>query len=206
MKISNWRIVALGGLTLLLFPLLAFFLYWIVEGEYVSFLDIFKSETHIVWEIIIGSIIGCGLGVLAWSFVRSKYMRPVLVKYGNVVKSLRLKVGTILFLSFCAGAGEEIFFRGVLQDYLGVIITAIIFVLIHGYLNPFDKTIMGYGILMTLIIIGIGYLDKHVGLITAMSAHMWIDVVLFYKLTNTDLIHSAITSKSDVVIFGNSQE
>ncbi|WP_258541301.1 CPBP family intramembrane glutamic endopeptidase [Parvicella tangerina] len=132
-------------------------------------------------------------------------MNPVLEKYGQVVKSLNLSWVVIVFLSFSAGVGEEFFFRGVLQDYLGIVITAIIFVLIHGYLNPFDKIIFVYGLMMTVIIIGVGFIDKYIGLTSAMVAHMVIDVILFYKLSNTDLLQDPFFIKQDADFSENNQ-
>ncbi len=192
-------------LTLIVFPLLGFILFWIVEGQYQTILDIFQTKLGVGYELLIGLVTGTAFGFIAWQFVKSNYMKPVLEKYGQVVKSLDLNWMTIVFLSFCAGVGEELFFRGVLQDYLGVIITAVIFVLIHGYLNPFDKIIFSYGLLMTALIIAVGYLDRYVGLTSAMAAHMMIDVVLFHKLSTTNLLPNSVWIKSDVLNAQNSQ-
>jgi membrane protease YdiL (CAAX protease family) len=80
--------------------------------------------------------------------------------------------------------GEEFLFRGVIQSYWGIWITAIFFVAIHGYLDPRDKKMMTYGLTMTVIIGILGYMNTYLGLIAPMAAHMAIDVVLLYKLTN----------------------
>lgn len=205
MNSDQLRIILLGALTLFLFPLLGFLLYWLIEGEYISILTIFKSEFNFGIQLLIGSLYGLGAGVVAWELIRSKFMNPVLEKYGQVVKSLNLSWVVIVFLSFSAGVGEEFFFRGVLQDYLGIVITAIIFVLIHGYLNPFDKIIFVYGLMMTVIIIGVGFIDKYIGLTSAMVAHMVIDVILFYKLSNTDLLQDPFFIKQDADFSENNQ-
>lgn len=183
----------MGVLTIIVFPALGYALHWLLEDSSQPFLNIFESSYNWFFQILAGGLIGLAFGIVAWKWVKSQYMRPVLNKYGQIVKSLKLRVPTIIFLSFCAGFGEEFFFRGVLQDYLGVFITAIVFVLIHGYLNPFDRVIFTYGLLMTLLIIAIGYLDVYFGLIAAMAAHMMIDVVLFYQLTYADLCEEKST-------------
>lgn len=143
----------------------------------------FESKLHWSLQVLIGSILGLLLGSIAWIFISSEFMRPVLAKYGNVISSLQLDYVTIISISLCAGIGEEWFFRGFLQDYLGVIITSVIFVFIHGYLNIFEPKIYYYGILMTVMIIMIGYLDTYVGLMGSMAAHTMIDIILFYKLS-----------------------
>ncbi|MCB9188101.1 MAG: CPBP family intramembrane metalloprotease [Flavobacteriales bacterium] len=203
MKIKNLKIYGLGILTMVVFPVLGILLYGIIEGTYSTIINSFSSDFNMLIQIIVGGAVGSLFGFLAWQMVKSNYMRPVLVKYGHVVKSLNLSVFTIFFLSLCAGVGEEFFFRGILQDYLGVVIAAILFVLIHGYLNPFDKIIFVYGLLMTSFIVCIGYMDVYLGLLSAMSAHMAIDVILFYKLTNTNLENIAKVSKEDVLSVEN---
>jgi hypothetical protein len=98
---------------------------------------------------------------------------------------MEMNFAIIVGVSLCAGIGEEIFFRGVVQPlpYCGVWVTAIFFVAIHGYLNPMDWRISIYGVYMTILIAGLGYLTDYMGLTTAMVAHTMIDVVLFSYLT-----------------------
>ena len=84
-------------------------------------------------------------------------------------------------MSFAAGVGEEILFRGAIQPFIGVWPTAIGFVAIHGYLNPMNLKMSIYGILMVVVSAGIGYLFKYEGLYAAITAHFLIDLVLFIK-------------------------
>ena len=130
-----------------------------------------------------GVFTGTVAGLLAWALITSNYLRPVLDKYGGMVKALELRMWQIVLVSICAGVGEEIFFRGMMQNYFGVWITAVFFVAIHGYLSYKDRKILVYGVFMTLVIAFIGWLDMRFGLTSAMLAHTMIDVVLFYKLT-----------------------
>ena len=185
---GNTRILLLGFLTITSFPLVGLLLFYLITGDTILFFRSFDSKINLIWEILIGIVTGLIFGFSAWKLITSKFLAPVLKKYGQVVESLKLKLPTIIFVSICAGVGEEIFFRGFLQEYLGVIITAIIFVAIHGYISWSDWRITIYGIYMTLIITAIGFLDVYCGLTTAMIAHAVIDVVLFYQLSNSDLV------------------
>jgi membrane protease YdiL (CAAX protease family) len=90
----------------------------------------------------------------------------------------------ILFVSFCAGFGEELLFRGSLQYLLGIWTTAIIFVALHGYINPRDWRISVYGLFMTLAIASLGYATEHIGIWSAVVAHTIIDIILFRFLVN----------------------
>jgi uncharacterized protein len=184
MKSSNIRILALALLTITLFPLLTFGVFYIFEDHPLDFfVSIFKTKSSLYIELISGVIVGVVCGIVAWKFIISSFMRSVLTKYGNLIKSLQLNIPTIIFISFCAGIGEELFFRGAIQLYLGIWITAIIFIAIHGYLDPTNWKVSLYGILMTFIIALLGYMTELLGLTSAMLAHSIIDIILFYNLT-----------------------
>jgi len=184
MKKSNIRILALALLTITLFPLLTFGVFYVFEEHpLVFFVSIFETKSSFYIELISGVTVGVICGIVAWKFIISRFMRSVLDKYGNLIKSLQLNISSIIFISFCAGIGEELFFRGAIQLYLGIWITAIIFIAIHGYLDPTNWKVSLYGILMTLIIALLGYMTELLGLTSAMLAHSIIDIILFYNLT-----------------------
>ena len=92
----------------------------------------------------------------------------------------------ILFYSICAGVGEEILFRGAVQHYIQLWPTAIIFVLIHGYLNIKDKTMFIYGVFLIFISGAFGYLCKFFGIYAAISAHFIYDVIMFTYMRRKD--------------------
>jgi len=98
-----------------------------------------------------------------------------------MIQGMRLRFFDIIFISICAGVGEEILFRGAMQFYLNPWLTALIFVAIHGYLNPKDLKITAYGMYMTLVIGIMGVLYEEWGMLFAMSAHFAIDVLLLQR-------------------------
>ena len=178
---GNRKIVTLGLFTIIGFPLAAFVINYFFSSK--SFWDVFISKQGILKELIMGMCTGILSGIFAWRIIKLKILEPVREKYQDVIGSLRMNIGTIVMVSICAGVGEEILFRGVLQSYFGIWITAVGFVAIHGYLNPLDWRISIYGAYMTAAIIAIGYLDQLYGLTSAMLAHTIIDIILFVKLT-----------------------
>lgn len=99
-----------------------------------------------------------------------------------MIKDLNLQWYHILFYSFCAGLGEEILFRGAIQAYIHIWPTAIIFVLLHGYVNPKDLKTSIYGVFLILVSAGFGYMMKYWGIYAAMSAHFIYDVIMFSYL------------------------
>src|SRR5690606_14751744 len=91
----------------------------------------------------------------------------------------KLSRAGMLVLSLCAGIGEELFFRAGIQPFLGIWWTAILFVFIHGYLDPRNWRISIYGLVMVGIIAWFGYRFETIGIVAAMIAHAAFDFILF---------------------------
>ena len=142
------------------------------------------GKIGIGYQIFIGIVYGCVGALLGWKIVELPYLKPSMRFFAALIRPLKLNVPEIIFISFCAGVGEEIFFRGAIQPYLGIWITSILFVAMHGYLNPFNPRISLYGLFMTLIIVGLGYLTVNLGLLSAIVAHTCVDIILLHKLAH----------------------
>jgi membrane protease YdiL (CAAX protease family) len=186
------KLYILGLVTLIIFPLVGLTIVGFVEenpNEWIQQrLDRERLEIH--WQLLIGLFFGALSGFLGWRIIRLPFMKSVRQKYGSLLQQLKLNWVDIIFISFCAGVGEELLFRGAIQPYLGIWVTAIIFVAIHGYLNPMDWRISVYGIFMTAIIAALGYFAQDFGILTAITAHFAIDVVLLFYTTKVDLDES----------------
>jgi hypothetical protein len=152
---------------------------------FISDIALIEAFSHgIAWykQIVYGLLVGLAIGAAAFGIIAMPFMKPVLEKYSGLMDGLHLNYFDVLFISFCAGYGEEILFRATMQHYFGIWPTAIIFVAIHGYLNPKDWRISIYGTFMTLCMAGLGYMYQYWGLISAIAAHFMIDVWLMYFL------------------------
>jgi len=159
----------------------------IEQFQDIRFFSLFQRATPWYIEIGVGLAYGIIAALLGWYIVNRAFLSDTLSFFAKLIQDLKLSIPDILFISFCAGAGEEILFRGAIQPYLGIWITAILFVAIHGYLNPTNWRISIYGVFMCLVIAGIGYLCQEMGLTTAIAAHFAIDVVLLIALARTDI-------------------
>lgn len=155
-----------------------------------------QSEDVFFWSQLRGTVpvwsqlgIGAGFGLIAafagWGLIRMPFMEPVEAKYRTIIGSIRIGWPDIIFLSICAGVGEEVLFRGGIQPHLGVWPTSILFVALHGYLNPMDWRISVYGVFMTIAIAIIGKLYINVGAFSAFAAHTMIDIVLLRALSKS---------------------
>ena len=148
----------------------------------------FLYGTEKYWlQVILGIIIGTITAKAAWQIVELPLLFKTKKFFAELIQPFKLDMSQIIFISICAGIGEELFFRGAIQPMLGVWFTAILFVLLHGYLNPFNLSLTIYGIYMVLVIGVLGLMTERFGILTAIIAHTIIDVVLLRSLSTTQL-------------------
>ena len=172
----------MGLVTLILFPVPTFLvLPWLNDG---SISSIFQLETLNTFNIGLGILLGVVYAFLALFFLRAPIFEEMPNRVEKVVREMNLTLIDCIFLSLCAGIGEELLFRSGVQYYLGPLITSIIFVAIHGYLNPFNwkKSLYGFIVLPFILLISYGFVTF--GLWFAIAAHFAYDLVLFLVITN----------------------
>jgi len=170
----------IAGLTLLLFGGGGAALIHAVQGR-----DLLALHTG-PWswwaQLALGTAVGTAMGLFALWMVHRPFMAPILGRYSSMIGPWMTRRSDRLLVSLCAGVGEELFFRGALQFWLGIPITAVLFVAIHGYLDPRNWRITIYGLAMTAMMIVLGFMAEHQGLLAPMAAHTMIDVVLLEGL------------------------
>ncbi len=167
----------MGWVTLLLFPIPAFLvLYFFEDRSFVEFLepDSFKLST-LIW----GTATGVLYAFLANLLMKFKVFETVPLRVDQLVRSMNLNIWDALFLSLCAGIGEELLFRAGVQFYLGTILTSILFVAVHGYLNPFNWRQSLYGIVVLPLSFLLGYGYEWYGLWFSVAMHSAYDFTLF---------------------------
>ncbi|MCK5101843.1 MAG: CPBP family intramembrane metalloprotease, partial [Cyclobacteriaceae bacterium] len=151
-------------------------------------IDAFFMGTKPIWlQVLVGIVFGLVTAMAGWQIVELPIMAKTKTFFAGLINPLKLDKYQIVFISICAGVGEELFFRGAIQPMLGIWMTSIMFVLLHGYLNPFNLPLTYYGIYMVLVIGVIGLMTEHLGILTAMIAHTIIDVILLKELSATSL-------------------
>ncbi len=153
----------------------------------IELIDFFIGVERIWIQIFTGVIFGTITAMAGWQIVELPIMKKIKTFFGDMIQPLKLSYVQIVFISICAGVGEEIFFRGAIQPLLGIWLTSFLFVLLHGYLNPFNLPLTYYGIYMILVIGVLGLMTEHLGILTAVIAHTIIDVILLAKLSTASL-------------------
>lgn len=180
-RVRKTQVLLLAAITLIAFPGIGYLIHHYSSDS--SFFTLFETQTSILRELGIGAVYGTLAGFTGIVIIDRPFMSSIKNRYVNLFLPYNLNVADVILISICAGVGEEILFRGAIQPHLGIVITAIVFVAIHGYLNPWNWRISVYGVFMTIVIIGIGLLKQKEGLTSAMTAHTFIDIVLLYRLT-----------------------
>ncbi len=98
------------------------------------------------------------------------------------VKILSTPIWFAFLVSLLAGICEELFFRAFIQELIGLVPTAILFVAIHGYYFPKPRGMPILGILVTFIAIALGLVYEHFGFWAAVSMHFAYDFVLLWEV------------------------
>ena len=148
-------------------------------------LSTFLLGNERLWlQLLIGLVVGFVTAKAAWQIVELPFLADTKRFFADLIGPIKLSIPQIVFISLCAGIGEELFFRGAIQPMLGIWVTSILFVLLHGYLNPFNVSLSIYGLYMVVVIGVLGLITEHIGIIAAMTAHSVIDVVLLKELSD----------------------
>lgn len=142
-------------------------------------------------QVLYGLLVGAVIGFMAWAIIRARGFTPLRERYAMLIGPHVQQRSMRVFVSICAGVGEELFFRGALQPWLGIPVTAVVFVAIHGYLDPRDKRLFIYGAALTLGMMVLGWMADVQGLVGPMVAHTLIDIILLERLHT---IHRQLTA------------
>ncbi|MES2590085.1 MAG: CPBP family intramembrane glutamic endopeptidase [Bacteroidota bacterium] len=182
---SKKSIYILGLITLIAFPALAMFVLWFFSSK--SPWEILEFSNMRIDFILLGLLFGILYAFFSlWLFNRP-FFDNEMNQQKRLISSLNLSILDKLFLSFCAGFGEEILFRAGMQHYLGIWFTSILFIAIHGYLNPKKPRLALYGIFLIPFIIALGFAYLKFGLWAIISAHFSYDFVLFLFIKKENL-------------------
>ena len=173
-----------GWITLLLFPIPGFLLQFFINDA--TFSDFLNIKSYSILHLFLGLELGVVYGFISYLFVKSPFFEKLPNRIDDLVKAMNLKIRHGLFLSFCAAVGEELLFRAGLQSFLGPFLCSIVFVALHGYLNPFNLRFSVYGLIVLPFILLISYGMEPFGLLFCIAAHFSYDAILFTFMIKED--------------------
>ena len=170
----------MGLLTLLVPLVIVSILYYFNATEFM--IPVIIGKMNVWLQLGLGIVGGVVLSVITWLMGKWKYLEDVNFDFTIRLGIFNFSMQEILFLSICAGVGEEIVFRGMIQPWLGILTTSFMFIALHGYMSysSWPKVIFGLILLSVGIILGI--LGEYVGLLSAIVAHTLYDIVAFKRI------------------------
>jgi membrane protease YdiL (CAAX protease family) len=171
------RIYILGMITMLVFPIPALWALWFFKD--ISPLEVMDFGSLFQWQTLLGLAWGVIFAFISMKLLHNKWFDQELKKQEEMISSMHLNLFDKIFLSLCAGFGEEILFRSGMQTWAGIWITSIVFIAIHGYLNPKKPRLSLYGLMLMPFILSLGYALEPLGIWFCIAAHFAYDLVLF---------------------------
>lgn len=171
----------MGLVTLLIFPVPAFLVLYYVEGILPE--QLLNLESLTAYNLGLGIELGILYAILALFLMNARVFKKMPSRIEQVVRNMKLSIWDCFFLSICAGVGEELLFRGGIQFYIGPLITALFFVAIHGYINPWNWRMSLYGAVVLPFILLISYGLEPFGIWFCIGAHFSYDLVLFLVMS-----------------------
>ena len=170
----------MGLLTLLVPLVIVSILYYFNTTEFM--IPVIIGKMSLLFQIGIGVAGGFVLSGMTWLMGQWKYLDDVNFDYTLRLGIFNFSVQEILFLSFCAGVGEEIVFRGMIQPWLGIITTSFLFISLHGYMSYSSWPKVIFGLILFAVGTLLGILGAYVGLLAAIVAHILYDIVAFQRI------------------------
>ena len=180
MKPSRELFMRMGLLTLLVPLVIVSILYYFNTTEFM--IPVIIGKMSLLFQIGIGVAGGFVLSGMTWLMGQWKYLDDVNFDYTLRLGIFNFSVQEILFLSFCAGVGEEIVFRGMIQPWLGIITTSFLFISLHGYMSYSSWPKVIFGLILFAVGTLLGILGAYVGLLAAIVAHILYDIVAFQRI------------------------
>lgn len=184
--ISGSNLLLLSVFSAAVYLLLTFLIYHFFYDS--GIVKAFDHGSSINNQILIGIVSGCiGAGIIGFVISRPP-VSDILHDFYIVEAISKISFSNFdrIQLSFFAGAGEELLFRGAIQPLLGIWITSIIFVGLHGYFKFKSAGHIVFGLLMFGLSVMLGYLFREAGLIAAMTAHAVYDLIMLKWMEGRD--------------------
>ncbi|MDX1652698.1 MAG: CPBP family intramembrane glutamic endopeptidase [Brumimicrobium sp.] len=167
----------LGWITLLLFPAISLTALWYFEHQTVR--EVLEPDQFLKPYTLLGVEFGLFYGLFIIAVTQFPFFEEMSKRQEFLFKELNLNWGDIIFMSFCAGFGEEVLFRAGIQTWLGPWLTSFVFVAVHGYFNPMSWKKSMTGIVLFPFILILSFAYESYGLWFCVGAHFSYDLLMF---------------------------
>jgi membrane protease YdiL (CAAX protease family) len=180
MRASRELFMRMGLLTLLVPLVIVAILYYFNATTFM--IPVVIGKVNIWIQVGAGVAGGFLLSGITWLMGKWKYLNDVNFDFTLRLGIFNFSLQEILFLSFCAGVGEEIVFRGMIQPWLGILTTSFMFIALHGYMSYSSWPKVIFGLILFAVGTILGILGEYLGLLAAIVAHIIYDVIAFQRI------------------------
>ncbi|MGM9987533.1 MAG: CPBP family intramembrane glutamic endopeptidase [Bacillaceae bacterium] len=144
-----------------------------------SFPPFYKIQSYFTFNLVEIVVIGGGLVTIALlnDFVLMRFVPEDWLDDGGINERLfkGMSLGKIAAYTILIAISEELFFRGVLQSQFGLIISSIIFALVH--IRYLEKVLLFCSVVVVSFLFGIVF-EVTESLVVTIVAHFLIDFIL----------------------------
>lgn len=180
MRASRELFMRMGLLTLVVPLVIVAILYYFNATAFM--IPVVIGKVNIWIQLGAGVAGGFLLSGITWLMGKWKYLDDVNFDFTLRLGIFNFSLQEILFLSFCAGVGEEIVFRGMIQPWLGILTTSFMFIALHGYMSYSSWPKVIFGLILFAVGTILGILGEYLGLLAAIVAHIIYDVIAFQRI------------------------
>lgn len=180
MRASRELFMRMGLLTLLVPLVIVAILYYFNATTFM--IPVVIGKVNVWIQVGAGVAGGFLLSAITWLMGKWKYLDDVNFDFTLRLGIFNFSLQEILFLSFCAGVGEEIVFRGMIQPWLGILTTSFMFIALHGYMSYSSWPKVIFGLILFAVGTILGILGEYLGLLAAIVAHIIYDVIAFQRI------------------------
>lgn len=165
---------------------------WMVLGAVIihfgqdrTILEAFTDGAPVWLQLATGTSFGTLFGVMGVQLMKDPTLKEALSEY-EIIKTLnelKLGKGQQISVSAVAGITEEFLFRAAIQPVIGIWLTSLIFVGVHGYIKITSVPKFLFTLFTFLLSMMLGYLYMSFGLYSAIMAHFIYDAIVLWKHT-----------------------
>ena len=168
-------------------------LIWIILGFIVitlfhdqSIAEIIIPDKLLISSVLSGTVSGLLFGWVGVFMLNHDALRKTLNDYTiiHILKNTPLSKPLIIQISLIAGITEEFLFRAAIQPLLGIWITSLIFIALHGYIRFKSVNHLLFTIFTFALSMMLGYLFIYFGLLSAIIAHAVYDYMLLSRIAD----------------------
>lgn len=180
LNLSSRELLNMSAASLVLYLFIATILFYFFHQT--SLFEAFTHGVYWYYQLLIGlGAGGVAAGVIVFFSTRSP-MGPILDDFSifKIIKNTQFTWGDRIQISFFAGVGEELLFRGAIQPLIGIWVTSAVFVAIHGYISFKSAGHILFTFLLFTLSMMLGILYETAGLLSAMTAHAVYDFLMLW--------------------------